>query len=336
MKVQVLGPVEVVGASGESVPVPGSKMRGLVAILALDAGSTVTPQRIVEAVWGELDVSGANVLQVAVSKLRRVLADAAEVDRITTHPAGYQLHIDRDDVDALRFEALVDQAGRVRDDPTGVAELLGRALELWRGTPLGGVPDTELTGAIRLRLEELRRAAVEDMVDAELALGRHRRLAPELEALVAEEPLSERRWGQLIRALYGSGRQADALRAFQSARDVLIETVGVEPGPELRQLEAAVLAQDESLLGASSRAASGEAIGDGFRREGNIRYPVGPCIGRGDDLDALMQLVKRHRLVTLTGPGGVGKTRLAMELSVAMKDDVPDGVWWIELAAARS
>jgi predicted ATPase len=206
---------------------------------------------------------------------------------------------------------------------------------LWRGVPLTGVPETELTSAIRSRLEELKRVAVEDMVDAELTLGRHRRLAPELEALVAAEPLRERRWGQLIRALYGSGRQADALRAFQRVRDLLIEEIGVEPGLELRQLEAAVLAQDQSLLGAPS-SASDVPIGDGFRRRGNVRYPVGLCIGRADDLEALTSLVQRHRLVTLTGPGGVGKTRLAVELSVAMNDDVPDGVWWIDLAAARS
>src|SRR5205823_2978874 len=132
--------------------------------------------------------------------------------------------------------------------PQTLVERLGRALRLWRGPPLSGAPDTELTDAIRARLEALRSVAVEDMVDAELALGRHRRLAPELEGLVAEDPLRERRWGQLIRALYGSGRQADALRAFQRARGALME-IGVEPGVELRRLEDAVLAQDESVLG---------------------------------------------------------------------------------------
>ena len=123
------------------------------------------------------------------------------------------------------------------------------------------------------------------MVDAELALGEHRRLAPELEALVAEEPLRERRWGQLIRALYGSGRQADALRAFQRARDVLIEQSASSRAPSCASLEAAVLAQDEALLGAARADRLRGPIGDGFRRRGNVRHPVGPCIGRDAELE---------------------------------------------------
>jgi len=332
----VLGPVELVGASGESVTLPGSKMRGLVAMLALEAGRTVTAQRLIDAVWGEQEVNGPNVVQVIVSKLRRLLADAGESNCITTQPSGYRLEIDRDSVDALRFEALVEQARRVTDDAAAVTELLGRGLALWRGVPLVDVPDTELAGAVRSRLEELHKAAVDESIDAQLTLGRHDRLVPELESLVAEDPLRERRWGQLIRALYGSGRQADAVRAFQRARDVLVEQIGVEPGAELRRIEAAVLAQDESLLGTAKPATSDAPIGDGFRRRGNVRHPVGPCFGRATELESLVELVQRHRLVTLTGPGGVGKTRLALELCVAMKDDVADGVWWVELAAARN
>lgn len=332
----MLGPVELVGASGESLSLPGNKVRGLLAMLALETGRTVTSQRLIDGLWGEQDVNGPNVVQVLVSKLRRALADAGEPGCITTGPAGYRLEIDRDAVDALRFEALVQEARTVTDDPASVTEMLGRGLDLWRGTPLGGVPETELAGAVRARLEELRKAAVDDVTDAQLTLGLHDRLVPELEALVAEDPLRERRWGQLIRALYGSGRQADAMRAFQRARDVLVEQIGVEPGADLRRLEAAVLAQDESVLGAPKREASNAPIGDGFRRRGNVRHPVGPCFGRSAELDVLVGLVEQHRLVTITGPGGVGKTRLALELCATIKDHVADGVWWVELAAARS
>ncbi|MEO8693413.1 MAG: BTAD domain-containing putative transcriptional regulator [Acidimicrobiales bacterium] len=336
MEICVLGPVELVGGTGENVVLPGAKMRGLVAMLALDAGRTVTAQRLIDALWGEQEVNGPNALQVIVSKLRRMLADAGEPGCITTQPAGYRLDIERDSVDALRFESLVDQARSVVDHPASVTALLGPALELWRGNPLVDVPETEIANAMRSRLEELRKVAVDELFDAQLSLGQHQRIVPELEALVAEDPLRERRWGQLIRALYGSGRQADAMRAYQRARDVLIEQIGVEPGPELRRIEAAVLAQDESLLAPPVAAAPDAPIGDGFRRRGNVRYPVGRCFGRADEVELLKGLVERHRLVTLTGPGGVGKTRLALELCMALKDDVADGVWWVELAAARN
>ncbi len=221
MEIRVLGPVELVDASGGAITITGAKMRGLVAMLALEAGSTVSTPRLIDALWGEHEGDGLNRLQVVVSNLRRLLAGLGETDRVVTRPTGYELHLERDAVDALRFEALLDEGRHLGDDPQTLVDRLARALRLWRGPPLSGVPDTELTHAIRARLEALRSVAVEDMVDAELALGRHRRLAPELEALVAEDPLRERRWGQLIRALYGSGRQADALRAFQRARGAL-------------------------------------------------------------------------------------------------------------------
>ena len=136
----MLGPVELVGTSGDSVTLPGNKMRGIVAMLALDAGRTVTSQRLIDAVWAEQEVNGPNVVQVIVSKLRRVLAEAGAPNCITTQPAGYRLEIERDAVDALRFEALVEQALKVTHDRAAVTELLGRGLELWRGVPLTGVP----------------------------------------------------------------------------------------------------------------------------------------------------------------------------------------------------
>jgi predicted ATPase len=335
MKVLVLGPIAVTTSSGDDVALPGAKLRGLLALLALDAGRTLSPERIVDALWGE-SATGLNALQVTVSKLRRALADAGEPDRVVTAGGGYSLRLDRADVDALQFELLTDLARDRADDPATAADALATALELWRGAPLAGAEDTDAVVAMRARLVELRRVAEEDAVEASLALGRHRFVVGDLESLVAAEPLRERRWEQLVRALYGSGRQADALRAFGRARSVLIEQVGVEPGPELRRLEVAVLAHDALALGAPSTERNDAPIGDGFRRRGNLRYPVAACIGRGVELVELQSLVAGNRLVTLTGPGGVGKTRLAMEVAVGIRDEVVDGVWWVELAPART
>ncbi|HEY5876175.1 MAG TPA: BTAD domain-containing putative transcriptional regulator, partial [Ilumatobacteraceae bacterium] len=335
MQVRVLGPIDVASAAGNRVPVPGSKLRGLIAILALEAGSTVPTQRLIDALWGDQLVQGQNALQVLVSKLRRAMAEAGETAGIVTQPSGYQLDVKRDEVDALRFEALLADAASMSGDFVASASTLGAALELWSGTALADVPDTEVFASMRTRLEELHRTAVEDLVDAELALGQHERLAPRLESLVAAEPLRERRWGQLMRALYGSGQQAGALRAFQRARDILIEELGIEPSAELRRLEAAVLAQDESLLGAPAPASPGAPIGERFRRRGNLRHPVGSCIGREQEVERLVDLVHSNRLVTLSGPGGVGKTRLALEVGVALMAQTPSGVWWVDLATAR-
>lgn len=336
VEIRVLGPVELVGSSGDVVALQGNKMRGLLAVLALEAGRTVSAQRLIEALWGDQEISGTNVVQVLVSKLRRTITDSGETNCISTRPTGYQLDVESSAVDVNRFASLVDRARAAEADAAGSAALLEEALALWHGVPIGGVPETDLVAAMRSRLVELRSAAVDDLTDAHLVLGRHHLLAAELEALVADDPLRERRWGQLIRALYASGRQADAMRAFQRARDVLIDQIGAEPGPELRRLEAAVLAHDDTVLVATAPAgAVATPVGHGFRRRGNLRHPVSACVGRESAVAEVLDLLDAHRLVTLTGPGGVGKTRLAQELGTLLSDTVGDGVWWVDVAPAR-
>jgi predicted ATPase/DNA-binding SARP family transcriptional activator len=335
MQVRVLGPIDVANSAGTSVSVPGSKLRGLIAILALDAGNIVSTSVLIDALWGEEHQQGQNSLQVLVSRLRRTLTESGEIERIVTQPSGYRLDVDRDGVDALRFESLLVDAAAASGDATAAAATLRAALDLWSGAALADVPDSTVFVSLRTRLEELQRCAVEDLVDAELALGHHDRLAPQLEALVSAEPLRERRWCQLMRALYGSGQQAGALRAFQRARDILLDELGLEPSAELRRLESAVLAQDASLLGTPGSGTANPPIGEGFRRRGNLRHPVGSCVGREQDVGRLIALAAANRLVTLSGPGGVGKTRLAAELGVALMPHTPGGVWWVELAAAR-
>jgi predicted ATPase/DNA-binding SARP family transcriptional activator/tetratricopeptide (TPR) repeat protein len=334
MQVRLLGPIEPRSSSGAPVELAGAKLRGIVAVLALEAGIVVAPSRLADVLWGEAAGRSTNALQVAISKLRRALADAGEPDRIVTHPAGYQLDVAPEHVDALQFERLLRDASVPGIAPAVAGELLRRALDLWHGPALADAPHTDGVRALRVRLDELRRGAEEDFVDADLAQGGHGRLVPHIEALVAAEPLRERRWAQLMRALYASGQQVEALRAFTRARDVLVEEIGVEPGAELRRLEAAVLAQDDvAVLGAP--VATTVPIGAGFRRRGNIRHPVGPLLGREHEVERVSRSLRSHRLVTLTGPGGAGKTRLALEVADRLERETPEGVWLAELAAAR-
>ena len=330
MEVRLLGTVEVATGS-RSASVPGPQLRGLLAVLALRAGTTVSVAQLVEAVWGE-DAPPMSAVQVAVSKLRRVLADAGAPDCIVRRPGGYELAVDPLAVDAVRFEDLVDRARRHQLDWAVVERGLERALAGWSGSPLGGVPDTSLLSAERTRLEELHRLAVEDLLDARIERGEHARVVPDAEALVAAEPLRERRWALLLRALYGSGRQAEALSAYHRAREVLVEEVGAEPGAELRALHAAMLAQDGSLAPTSPLPGP---VGRAFRRRGNLRHPLQPCIGRSSEWQAIGSLLDTDRLVTILGPGGVGKTRLALDVAWARLDETVDGTWWVDLAAVR-
>ena len=195
----MLGTVQLRGTSGSFAPL-SPQLRGVLAALALDAGSVVATSRLADQVWGA-EPPTPTAMQVAISKLRRVLAEVGEPDRVVSHPAGYCLDIDTELVDALRFERCVHEARSLGSDWPAVVEILGEALSLWTGDPLGGVPDSVAMIAERTRLEELHRLAVEDLLEARLECGEHRRVAPEAEALAAAEPLRERRWGLLLRAL---------------------------------------------------------------------------------------------------------------------------------------
>ena len=233
MDLQLLGPVEAT-IHGRPIPLGATKQRALLAMLALRANSTVSVELLVDGLWGEDPPATApKMVQLYVSQLRRLLdGNGAE---IVTHGRGYELRLDAERVDAVRFERLVEQ------------EQAREALGLWRGDALANVSGEPFAAGEIRRLEELRLHATELAIDAGLAAGRHRELIGELERLVAEHPLSERLHAQRMLALYRSGRQSEALEAYRHARNVLVEEIGVEPGAELRALHDAVLRQDASL-----------------------------------------------------------------------------------------
>lgn len=325
MEYRLLGPVEVVTSDGLPLPLPGAKLRGLVALLALDAGRVVSAARLIDALYDEPPRNTENALQQVVSRLRRILGDGQ--DRVLTRAPGYCLDEPAEAVDALRFERLV-AAGRsaaAQGDLARAARLSAEALGLWRGPPLADAALEGDAAVLRTRLAELREAAVDDRVEWELRLGHHTALVGELEAVVAATPLRERRWGQLMVALYRCGRQGDALQAYQQVRKTLADELGVEPGPQLRDLERAVLAHDPAL--AAPVPAPGAP-----RPPRHIPRPRTACIGREAELAQLGTLVDAPGLTTLVGPGGVGKTRLALEVAETLAGRLADGACWVDLA----
>ena len=237
MRVRVLGPIEA-SVGGRPVPLVAGKQRALLAMLAVHVNRTVSADALLAGLWGEQPPASApKMVQQYVSQLRRALGDGGNGDavEILTRGHGYELRVAPDEVDVARFERLVSD-GAARE-----------ALALWRGPALADVADEPFAAAEIRRLEELRLTALAQAIDAELADGRHRELVAELEGLVAEHPLSEGLHGQLMLALYRSGRQAEALEAYRCARSTLVEQIGVEPGPQLRRLHAAILRQDAWL-----------------------------------------------------------------------------------------
>src|SRR5215207_5800032 len=296
MDVRVLGPVEAT-VDGRPIALGGGKPRALLAMLALNAGSSVSAARLIDGLWGERPPATAvKLVQVYVSQLRKALATSADGAQIVTRRHGYELRVGAGTVDAQRFERLV-ASGEPRE-----------ALALWRGPPLDDVADEPFARAEIRRLEELRLGALELAIDRDLAEGRHREIVGELAALVAAEPLRERPHAQRMLALYRCGRQADALAAYRDARTALVEAIGAEPGAELRRLHDAILRQDPSL----ERPAAVE-----LPRELDSGTPLA---GRDADLAWLRELWRgAHggvgRLVLVTGPRGIGKTRLAAALA---------------------
>jgi DNA-binding SARP family transcriptional activator len=239
----ILGPLQIRDGDRE-VAVTGAKQRALLAVLLLHAGEVVSSDRLIDELWGdEPPESGVTALQVRVSQLRKALGSAAE--QLETRAPGYVIRLGTEELDLHRFTRLVDEA--VSAEPAHASDLLWQALALWRGPPLADFAYEGFAQAAIGRLEELRLAALEKRIEADLAVGRHAELAGELESLVVEHPLRERFRGQLMLALYRSGRQAEALAAYQSTREALVEGLGIEPGPALQELERAILRQDPGL-----------------------------------------------------------------------------------------
>ncbi len=249
MEFRILGPLEARRGS-RLLPVRGQKQRALLVILLLNANQVVSSERLVDELWpDEPPESGLTALQVRVSQLRKSLDVSGAGNPIVTRAPGYLIQVESDQLDLLRFERLTAQARNAleKGDTSKGAERLRQALALWRGPALSDFPYETFAQPAIVRLEELRFAALEQRIEADLALGEHAHLVGELEGLVSEHPLRERLRRQLMLALYRSGRQADALEAYRDARQALVEHVGIEPGPALRKLEHAILRQDPEL-----------------------------------------------------------------------------------------
>jgi DNA-binding SARP family transcriptional activator len=242
---RVLGPVEAIVA-GQPVPLPAAKPRALLAVLLLSRNRVVSVDRLIDDLWGEEPPDTATkALQGYVSQLRKALG----ADRVLTKPPGYSLRVEADELDLDRFELLVREGRELltAGNSKAAAQRLGEALELWRGIPFAEFLAEPFARDAGARLEDTRLAALEERIEADLALGRHARLLPELEELVAREPLRERPRGQLMLALYRSGRQADALELYRRTRETLNEELGIEPSLELQELERRMLQHDPTL-----------------------------------------------------------------------------------------
>ncbi|MGW6486334.1 AfsR/SARP family transcriptional regulator [Streptomyces sp. NPDC055056] len=361
MRFGVLGPLMVWDGEGREVKVPEAKVRALLAALLANDEGPVSADRLIEDLWGDVPPGNPRAaLQAKISQLRRVVGR----DRVVRQPPGYGLRLDGDDeVDAVRFRALVTEARPVQD-PRNRAALLTEALNLWRGPAYADFADDGFVQGTVQRLAEQRLSVLEDQAEARLEAQDHALLAGELADLVARHPLRERLRAVQMRALYAAGRQNEALASYDDLRCRLVEELGVDPSPELAALHGAVLRQDPELSAETSRkgergrapevrngatsataasgtgpAASAHASGPGAHS--NLPVPLTPLVGRHEALARLSHLLTEQRLVTLTGPGGVGKTRLAVAAATAERESAEagqpaDGVWLVEFSGIRS
>jgi DNA-binding SARP family transcriptional activator len=272
LEIRILGPLEVWDGE-QALQLGGQRQRAVLAVLALHVGEVVPSERLITYLWGESPPPTAQTsLQNAVSQLRKALG----ADAVETRAPGYALNVEKDAVDARRFERLVNEARQT--DAERRLRLVGEALELWRGPALGDFPYEAFAQNEASRLDELRLTAVEERIEAELELGKAAELVGELEAVVRENPLRERTRGQLMLALYRSGRQAEALQAFQEARRMLVEDLGIEPTPSLQQLHASILRQESALQPQAVPGAGEDQIGEVVRAlvSGRLVCVLGP------------------------------------------------------------
>ncbi|WP_199748088.1 AfsR/SARP family transcriptional regulator [Actinomadura sp. WAC 06369] len=322
MRFGVLGPLEVRTDDDRPVRVPELKVRLLLAALLAAGGRPVSAERLIRDLWGDdLPARPAAALRAKVSQLRRALDDAEPGGRalVAARPPGYALAAAPGAVDASRFASL---AAAPAPDARARASVLTEALALWRGPAFADFADAPFAVAAADRLEERRLTAREDLAEARLALGEHRALVADLTDLAGRHPLRERLQAALMRALYGSGRQHEALQCYERVRNRLRDELGLDPGPELAALHQAILRQDPSLdVPASAPLAPAR-----------LPVPRTELVGRDGEPDAILAALRASRLVTVTGPGGVGKTRLALEAAARAGAAFPEGVVLVELA----
>ena len=322
MRIDILGPLDVHTDAGDPIELSGARLRALLTVLALGTGRVQTQRKLIDSLWPDNPpTGGANALQALVSRLRRALPEGI----VESNGAGYRLTLAPESIDAYLFEQLI-AAGRntLADDPRLAADTFRRALALWRGPALTDVADSGAVQRAVARLNELRVSALEDLADAQLRGGNGPPDISGLQAVVAEHPTRERAAHLLMQALVAAGRPADALAEYDRLRTTLAERLGADPGRELGDLHLRILRGD---AGSPRGVASAPT---------NLRAGVTSFIGRDDDIVRVGKLVSESRLVTLTGPGGSGKTRLAVEAARSLLHQLPDGAWLVELAALGS
>ena len=324
---RILGPLEVL-VNRAPVPLGGRKQRALLAALVVAANQPLSADRLVDDVWGDHPpASPVRSVQVYVSALRT--AFGAEGGVLETTSQGYRLSVAEQQLDAHAFAAAAKDAKSflTRGDVTMAAEVAATALALWRGPVLGDLADFPFARSEAARLEDLRLQVIEDRMEAELALGHHERVVSELGKLVEQHPLRDRARGQLMLALHRCGRQADALAVYRAGRRQLLDELGLEPGGPLQDLHQAILRDDATL-----RVEPAE-----LRMRRHLPAPATPLIGRRNEIDEITTMLREPgtRLVTATGPGGIGKTRVALQSAHELAAVFPDGVFFVGLAELR-
>ena len=337
MKFYLLGPLEIVTSNGP-LPIRAKRLRALLAIFLLHSGQVVSIDRIVDGIWpDEPPRSVVENIRTYVSQLRSLLHHASDRTRLESHPGGYRLLTSPEELDLLRFTSLAAHGREALrlGDYTSAAVLLGEAIDLWRGSPL---PELDLGPAIRAKtvaLEEQRWAVQTDWINARLALGEHAELVAILRELIGERPLDEGLWCSLATALYSMGRTGEALAALAEARQTFVSELGIEPSPELRKVQAAVLRGDE-LVAAHPFASSSMLARRGNRHQLPASGPG--FVGRQEELRQVRRLVEEPtpgsehlRVVLVSGPPGVGKSATAIAAATAVKSAFPDGQLYLDL-----
>jgi predicted ATPase/DNA-binding SARP family transcriptional activator len=342
VRIGILGTLAVHDEAGRPVRVGGYRVRLLLMLLALDAGRVVPGYSLIERLWDDdPPANSGNSLQSLVSRLRASLRQAGLSDQsIESHPVGYRLAVPPQDVDAVAFGTLASQGAQAlaAGDAVTAKRVLTEALGMWRGPALADASGAEFAAGPAARLEELRTRATLDLIEAGLALGESDSLTGELRAMITADPVAERPRGLLMRALYAAGRQAEALAVYAEARDLLASQLGVDPSPQLEEIYLGVLRQDLAQPAAQVPAATGqfpeersEPATPAFAlRAAIVRKPLTSFVGRDEDVARVRKMLGEGRLVTLTGPGGAGKTRLAVETTGRLAAARP--VWFVELA----